>query len=389
MTKQDFLAKAYRSTVSNALGDAAKRIGDPDLINLSIGDPDFITPQEIIDSAFKCATDGHTNYTKPNGDPELIDAIAVFLREEYRSDVKPNEIMVTVGACHAMYVALCAILDEGDEVLVPDPYFTPYKDQVTMARGVFVSVPTDISTGFQLNFETLESLVTPKTKAILVNSPNNPTGAVYGRDVLEKLGAFALKHDLIVLSDEVYEALSYGQKHVSVLEIPTLRDRSIVFGSFSKSYAMTGWRIGYAVAPDYVISTMVQINESICFSAPSVSQRAALSALHKRKIVQPKLVNAFEERMSYGYRRIKSIQGLDVIAPKGGIYLFADIRKSNLSSTLFAQHLADEKKVLVLPGNVFGAYGEGYIRIAVTVGLDRLAIAFDRIEEFIRKEAGM
>lgn len=258
-----------------------------------------------------------------------------------------------------------------------------------MARGVFVSVPTEISTGFQLNFETLESLVTPKTKAILVNSPNNPTGAVYGRDVLEKLGEFALKHDLIVLSDEVYEALSYGQKHVSVLEIPTLRDRSIVFGSFSKSYAMTGWRIGYAVAPDYVISTMVQINESICFSAPSVSQRAALSALHKRNVVQPKLVNAFEERMNYGYRRIKAIQGLDVIAPKGGIYLFADIRKSNLSSSMFAQRLADEKKVLVLPGNVFGAYGEGYIRIAVTVGLDRLAIAFDRIEEFIQKEAGM
>jgi aspartate/methionine/tyrosine aminotransferase len=190
----------------------------------------------------------------------------------------------------------------------------------------------------------------------------------------------------------VYEALSFGQKHVSVLEIESLRDRSIVFGSFSKSYAMTGWRIGYAVAPDYVIRTMVHINESICFSAPSISQRAAIVAIKHRALVQPKLVRAFQERMNYGYTRINAIEGLQVMLPKGGIYLFVDIRKTGLGSDDFIQRLLDEKKVLALPGNVFGKQGEGFIRIAATVDLKKLEEAFDRIDfetlsnKIVRKE---
>ena len=379
-----FLAETYRHQTTNALGSAAKKIGDPELINLSIGDPDFVTPQEIIDEAFAQAGEGHTKYTKPSGDPQLVTAIRGFLKEEYQAHVEQDEIMVTVGACHAMYVAMSAILDEGDEVIVPDPYFVPYHDQVTMAGGKFVPLETNFETGFQLDLEALEKKITPRTKAILINSPNNPTGAVYGRDTLERLGKIAQKHSLIVLSDEVYEAISFGQKHVSVLEISDLKDRSIVFGSFSKSYAMTGWRIGYAIAPEYVISTMVHINESICFSAPSVSQRAALSALRQRHALQPALVAAFEERMVYGYGRIVATGTLDVSRPKGGIYLFVDIRKTKLSSEVFAARLLEEKKVLVLPGNVFGEAGEGFVRIAVTVDLEKLKIAFDRIEAFIK-----
>ena len=383
--KDRFLSSIYRTRTSNALGDAASRQGDPELINLSLGDPDFITPQEIIDEAFAHATNGHTRYTKPAGDPELVTAIRSFLSEEYQAETKSSEIMVTVGACHAMYVAMSAILDEGDEVIVPDPYFVPYFEQITMARGKFVSLKTRAEDDFDLDLTLLESLITPKTKAILINSPNNPTGAVYGRLTLEKLGELAAKYKLIILADEVYEAISFRAKHVSVLEIPSLRDRSIVFGSFSKSYAMTGWRIGYAVAPDYVIRTMVQINESICFSAPSISQRAAITAIKQRASIQPKLVKAFEERMDYGYQRINETDLLHVMKPKGGIYLFVDIRKTGLSSDDFAKQLLEAKKVLVLPGNVFGEQGEGFIRIAVTVDLKQLAIAFDRIEDFLKK----
>ncbi|TFG82516.1 MAG: aminotransferase class I/II-fold pyridoxal phosphate-dependent enzyme, partial [Erysipelotrichales bacterium] len=273
--KERFLSSIYRGQVANALGEAAGRLGDPELINLSLGDPDFITPQEIIDEAFIHASAGHTRYTKPAGDPELVQSIRSFIIEEYQREIAADEVMVTVGACHAMYVAMSAILDTGDEVIVPDPYFVPYYEQITMAGGKFVALPTRAEDDFNLDLTLLETLITPRTKAILINSPNNPTGAVYDRVTLEKLGELALKYKLIILSDEVYEAISFGKKHVSVLEIPALRDRSIVFGSFSKSYAMTGWRIGYAIAPDYVIRTMVQINESICFSAPSISQRAA------------------------------------------------------------------------------------------------------------------
>ena len=381
--QERFLSSIYRNRLSNALGDAASRQGDPELINLSLGDPDFITPQEIIDEAFSHATQGHTRYTRPAGDPELITSIISFVVEEYQARVQASEVMVTVGACHAMYVAMCAILDEGDEVIVPDPYFVPYYEQITMARGTFIALPTRSEDDFGLDLEKLESLITPKTKAILINSPNNPTGAVYDRITLEKLGVLAHTYNLIILADEVYEAISFKQKHVSVLEIEALRDRSIVFGSFSKSYAMTGWRVGYAIAPDYVIKTMVQINESICFAAPSISQRAAIIAIKHRAKLQPKLVRAFEERMEYGYQRINETEQLFVMKPKGGIYLFVDIRKTGLSSDVFAQRLLSEKKVLVLPGNVFGRQGEGFIRIAVTVDLKQLEIAFDRIEAFL------
>jgi len=383
--RERFLSSIYRTRSSNALGDAAGRQGDPELINLSLGDPDFITPQEIIDEAFAHASNGHTRYTKPQGDPELIKSISSFIHEEYQAEVLSSEIMVTVGACHAMYIAMSAILDEGDEVIVPDPYFVPYYEQITMAGGKFVPLPTKAEDDFEIDLVVLESLITPKTKAILINSPNNPTGAVYGRATLEKLGEIANKYKLIILADEVYEALSFRVKHVSVLEIPSLRDKSIVFGSFSKSYAMTGWRIGYAIAPDYVIRTMVQINESICFSAPSISQRAAITAIKHRATLQPKLIQAFEERMDYGYERINLIEELDVMKPKGGIYLFVDIRKTGLSSEAFSQRLLIEKKVLVLPGNVFGDQGEGFIRIAVTVDLRQLAVAFNRIEDFLKK----
>ncbi len=382
--KERFLASIYRTKSSNALGLAAGRLGDPDLINLSLGDPDFITPQEIIDEAFTQASQGHTRYTKPAGDPELIDSIRSFVHEEYQADPQASEIMVTVGACHAMYVAMCAILDEGDEVIVPDPYFVPYYEQITMARGKFVSLPTRTEDDFELDLELLETLITPKTKAVLINSPNNPTGAVYAKSTLEKLGVLANQYNFIVLSDEVYEAISFHAKHVSVLEIPTLKDRSIVFGSFSKSYAMTGWRIGYAIAPDFVIRTMVQINESICFSAPSISQRAAITAIKHRAQLQPRLIQAFQERMEYGYERINETDILHVMKPKGGIYLFVDIRKTKLSSDDFARLLLEKQKVLVLPGHLFGEEGEGFIRIAVTVDLNQLKTAFDRIEEFMK-----
>jgi aspartate/methionine/tyrosine aminotransferase len=378
-----FLAKKYLTDNSNPLSAVASLLGEKDIINLSIGDPDFITDITIIEGAFKDAVEGHTKYTKPAGDPELIKEIRRFYWEQYDIRVDEEEIMVTVGACHGMYVALQAIIDEGDEVIVPEPYFTPYKDQVEQAGGKLVTLTTKEEEGFNINIEALRGLVNKKTKAIIINSPNNPTGACYDRSTLEALAKLAEENDLIIISDEVYDALMFEEMHASILSVYGMKKRSILLGSFSKDYAMTGWRIGFAIAPDYVIKCMLQINEGICFSAPSISQRAAIHAIRNRNSIQPSLIEAFRERLVYAAERINSIKGMKVLKPKGSIYLFVNIKDTGMTSEEFSSLLIEKAKVVVLPGTAFGESGEGFVRIACTVGLEMLKEAFDRIEKLL------
>lgn len=375
-----FLAQKYLSDNSNPMSLAASFLGDKEIINLSIGDPDFITDEIIIDEAFKDAAKGHTKYTKPSGDPELIKEIMRFYWEEYDIRVDEAEVMVTVGACHAMYIALKAIIDEGDEVIVPEPYFTPYKDQIEQVGGKIVTLATTEEEGFNINIEALRKLVNEKTKAIIINSPNNPTGACYDRSILEALGRLAVEKNLIIISDEVYDAFMFNEKYTTILSIDGMKERSILLGSFSKAYAMTGWRIGYAIAPDYIINCMVQINESICFSAPSISQRASIHALRNRSYIQPFIIKSFEERMVYAAERINTIKGMKVLKPKGSIYLFVNIKGTGMTSAEFSKVLLEKTKVVVLSGKAFGEGGEGFIRIACTVSLKELREAFDRIE---------
>ncbi|MFL0267390.1 pyridoxal phosphate-dependent aminotransferase [Candidatus Clostridium radicumherbarum] len=378
-----FLAKKYLNYEPTPMSSNSSLLGDKDIINLSIGDPDLITNKIIIEEAFKDAVKGHTKYTKPSGNPELKTEIIKFYKEEYKITVMESEIMVTVGACHAMYLALKAIIDEGDEVIVPEPYFTPYKDQIEQAQGKIVTLVTSEDEGFNININELEKLVNENTKAIIINSPNNPTGACYDRGTLEALAKLAIEKDLIIISDEVYDAFMFKEKFTPILSIDGMKERSILLGSFSKGYAMTGWRIGFAIAPDYIINCIVEINEGICFSAPSISQRGAIYALKNRNIIQPEIISEFYERMVYAANRLNEIKGISVLEPLGSIYLFPNIKGTGMASAEFSEFLLKNAKVAVLSGDGFGESGEGYVRIACTVSIEQLKEAFDRIQRLL------
>lgn len=376
-----FLSKKYWNAVSTPLGesaDLAKKYDD--LINLSLGDPDLTTNSEIIDAALKDAYGGYTRYGDSAGDPELREEISSYYKDKYDYDIQINEIMIVVGACHGMYLALQAVLDEGDEVIVPEPYFTPYSQQIQAAGGKIVPLETFEEDGFQINIDRLKNLINHRTKAIIINTPNNPTGACLDKSTLEALAEVAINCDLLILADDVYGAFSFNEPFIPITTIPGMKERTITISSFSKDYCMTGWRIGYILAEHNIISCIRDINEGITYTAPSISQRAALHALRLRNAVQPEIVNEYKKRLLYTYERINRIPWMSVQNPGGSIYLFPSIKKTGLTSAEFSKKLLEEAHVLAVPGNAFGSSGEGYIRIACTVGIDKLKTAFDRIE---------
>lgn len=382
--KHRFLSKKYWKSATTAMAEAADtNKNDSSIINLSIGDLDLITNEVIIEQAFLDAKAGHTKYTNPLGDPELIDKLINFYNEDYKVNIKPSEIMMTVGACHGMYLALQAILDDEDEVIVPEPFFTPYSNQITLAKGKIVLLETKEEEKFHINVNKLRELINERTKAIVLNFPNNPTGACLNRKELEEIASVIIENDLIVIADEVYDVFSYNEDFFPMMSIEGMKERTITLGSFSKGYAMTGWRIGYAVAPDFIINCIRDINEGICFTAPSISQRAALHALTMRKNVQPEIVKEYKKRMLYAAERINSIPALSVNEPEGSIYMFINIKRTGLSSQEFSKLLKEKAKVIVIPGNAFGKSGEGYVRIACTVGLEKMREAFDRIKDLL------
>ena len=353
-----------------------------DVINLSLGDPDLITHELIIDKAFADAKAGHTKYTDFRGDPELRQEIVKFYKEEYNMEVADEEVFVSTSACMGMYLALEAILDDGDEVIIQAPYFTPYPQQVELARGIPVELPTYEEEDFQISTERMESLITERTKALVINSPSNPTGNCLTMETMEKIAAIAEKYDLVVIADDIYTAFSYQNPFVPFASLPGMRERTIILNSFSKNFTMTGWRLGNIIAPDYIIKTIQQINENMVFTAPSVSQRAGIYALRHRKEIQPDMVEEYRKRMFYAAERINQIPKLSVLyPPKGAFYLFVNIKKTGLSSVEASDMILREAHVLTLPGNAFGACGEGYVRIACTCGVDVLKEAFDRIEK--------
>ncbi len=381
--KHRFIAKRYWKDQSTAMGQSdvmAKSFDD--VINLSLGDPDLITHDIIINGAFEDAKKGHTKYTDFRGDPELRDEIIKFYKEEYDMDVKDEEIFVSASACLGMYLALEAILDEGDEVIMQAPYFTPYPQQVELARGIPVELPTYEEEDFQINTERLESLITERTKALIINSPSNPTGNALSMESMKKIAAIAEEHDLIVIADDIYTSFSYQREFIPFASLPKMKERTIILNSFSKNFTMTGWRVGNIIAPDYIIQIIQQINENVVFTAPSISQRAGIYALRHRKEVQPPMIEEYKKRMFYAADRINEIPKLSVLTPpKGSFYLFMNIKKSGLSSVEACDLILKKAHVLMLPGNAFGECGEGFVRIACTVNVDTLKEAFDRIEK--------
>ncbi len=380
--KHKFIAKRYWKDQCTAMGksdEMAKSFDD--CINLSLGDPDLVTNDLIIDKSYGDAKCGHTKYTDFRGDPELRTEICKYYKEEYHMDVKDEEVFVCASACLGMYLALEAILDDGDEVILQAPFFTPYPQQVELARGIPIELPTYEDEDFQINVERLESLITERTKALVINSPSNPTGNCLTVDTMGKISKIAVKHDLIVISDDIYTAFSYQNPFVPFATLSGMKERTIILNSFSKNFTMTGWRVGNIIAPDYIIKVIQQINENVVFTAPSISQRAAIHALRHRAQIQPPMVEEYRKRMFYAAERINQIPKLSVInPPKGSFYLFINIKETGLTSVQAAEKILEEAHVLMLPGDAFGACGEGYVRIACTVCVETLKEAFDRIE---------
>lgn len=380
--KHKFIAKRYWKDQSTAMGksdEMAKSFND--CINLSLGDPDLVTDDLIIRKSYEDARSGHTKYTDFRGDPELRQEICNYYQEEYGMEVRDEEVFVCASACLGMYLALEAIVDDGDEVILQAPFFTPYPQQVELARGIPVELPTYEDEDFQINIQRLESLITERTKALVINSPSNPTGNCLTVETMKRIAELAVKHDLIVISDDIYTAFSYQNPFVPFASLAGMRERTIILNSFSKNFTMTGWRVGNIIAPDYIIKVIQQINENVVFTAPSISQRAAIHALRHRAEIQPPMVEEYRKRMFYAAERINRIPKLSVISPpKGSFYLFINIKETGLTSQEAAEKILEEAHVLMLPGSAFGSCGEGYVRIACTVSVEALKEAFDRVE---------
>lgn len=380
--KHKYIAKRYWKDQSTPMGEVdelAKKYNN--VINLSLGDPDQTTHEGIIDYAFEQAKEGHTKYTAFRGDPELRDEISKFYKEAFEVELKDEQVMVTASACLGMYLALESILDPNDEVIIHAPYFTPYPQQIKLARGIPVELNTLEEENYQINIKRLEEQINERTKAIVLNSPNNPTGAVFSLETLNKVADIAIKYDLLIISDEIYGAYTFKENFNSMINIPRIRERLIVLNSFSKDYTMTGWRVGNIIAPKEIIKTCQLVNENVVFTAPSISQRAAIYALRNRNKIQPPMVALYKERVMYAAKRINQVDWMSVPEPKGTFYLFINIKKTKLSSKEISRLILDEAQVLTIPGNAFGSCGEGYIRIACTVSIEKLEEAFDRIEK--------
>ncbi|MFS0991590.1 pyridoxal phosphate-dependent aminotransferase [Enterococcus casseliflavus] len=350
----------------------------PNLIDLSIGDPDLITDATIIDAAFADVKAGHTKYTASDGSADFIQTVVDFYQKQYQLTFSPSQVRGTVGALHGMYLALAAIIDPGDEVIIHEPYFSPYKQQVELVGGVPVFIPTFEKDSFQIDVEVLKAAITEKTRAIIINSPNNPTGAVFSPETFEKIAAVAIEHDLLILSDEVYEAFCFDDTFVPMAVFAP--ENTITFSSFSKAFAMTGWRIGYMIAPESINLTAKLINEAIAYSAPTPSQRAGIYALNHYDTLVPQVVAVFKERLTYIEQRVAEIPFLSLSPVKGSMYAFINIEQTGLDSVSFVEKLLKETSVLMIPGKAFGeTTGDGYVRLAATQSLDLLKEAFDRI----------
>ena len=378
--EKDYVSSRYAHGHPSMLGDlGAQAERFDDLINFSLGDPDLKTDDRIIDAAAAAAHAGCTHYTHPRGLPELRQGIRDFYRQEFGFAVADEELTVTTSACQGMWAVMQAVLDPGDEVIVPEPYFSPYKDQIEMAGGVLVPLPTCEEENFEVNVNRIEGLIGPHTRAILFNTPNNPTGSCFGRAALEVIADVARRHDLLVIADDIYTIFSYAGPFIPIGTLPGMAQRTVTVRSFSKDYCMTGWRIGYIIAPPQVIEAVRLVNEANVYSAPSPSQCAAIAALRLRREVQPPIIAEFRRRTEAACAAIGEISYLSVLPPQGSIYLFVNIKRTGLTSMEFTRQLLMRYHVFVVPGNAFGDSGEGYVRLALTMGVERIRAAFDRL----------
>lgn len=359
-----------------------------DTISLGVGEPDFITPYHIRNAAINSIVDGETQYTPNRGLLALREEISGYLQKRYQITYDPQkEILVTVGASESIDVALRALISDGDEVLVPEPSYVSYSPSVIFAGGTPVGVETRENTDFRLSAQRVREAITPRTKALILPYPNNPTGAVMGREELEELAQVVRERELLVISDEIYSELTYGGKHVSFASLPGMWPYTLTINGFSKSFAMTGWRVGYICGPGELISVMNRIHQYGILCAPRQGQAAALEALRSGR------ENGYEDvrqmRESYNRRRRLMVDGLRKMGlhcfePRGAFYVFPSIQSTGLSSETFCERLLQEKRVACVPGTAFGPCGEGYIRCSYATAVDKLNVALERMADFVQ-----
>ena len=359
-----------------------------DVISLSIGEPDFDTPAHICEAGIASLQAGKTHYTSNSGMLELRQAIADDLRRLYGVTYDPkDEIIITVGASEALYLSMMALLDAGEEVIVPEPCFVAYAPEVELAGGVARRISTSVQEGFQVRTEDIRAALSPRTKAILIGNPNNPTGTVISRPRMLEIAGLAQERDLIVISDEIYARLVYGVEHVCCAALPGMRERTILLNGFSKAYAMTGWRIGYVAGPRELIAPMLRVHQYTIMCAGTTPQIAALRALQAG---DPDVEYMHE---IYARRRQRIVSGLNAMGltcfePGGAFYAFPSIQSTGLTSAEFCERLLREEKVAVVPGSAFGACGEGYIRCSYAASFENIEEALRRMGRFVQKVRG-
>jgi aminotransferase len=356
-----------------------------DVISLGIGEPDFDTPWHVRESTVFALERGATHYTSNFGYLELRRALARYVSKVFGAEYNPeNEILITVGVSEALDLALRALLNPGDEVLYHEPCYVSYRATVLFAHGVPVAVETKPDNGFRLTRAMLEAKATPRTKVLMLNFPNNPTGAIMSRPDLEDISAFARERDLLVVSDEIYGELTYDAPHTSIISLPGLRERTVFLHGFSKAWAMTGFRLGYACGPADLIEAMMKIHQYTMLCASSLSQKAALEALARPETDVAEMVNEYRRRRNYLVGAFRDL-GIQCHQPLGAFYAFPSVSRFGLSSRDFALNLLHEEKVAVVPGTAFGECGEGFVRCAYATSLDNIKEAVKRIQRFIAK----
>jgi len=352
-------------------------------ISLGVGEPDFDTPWHIREEGIYSLERGKTHYTSNSGLKELRQEITKYLNRKYDLKYDPlKEVLVTVGGSEAIDMAFRAMLEPGDEVIITTPCYVSYEPCAVLAGASVKTINLKNENEFRLTKEELEEAITPKSKILIMNFPNNPTGAIMEKKDLEAIAKVIIDHDLFVISDEIYSELSYFNNHVSIASLPNMMERTLVINGFSKSFAMTGWRLGYACGPEWLIKQMTKIHQFAIMCAPTSSQYAAVEALKNGDDDVNQMRESYDERRRYVLHRLAEM-GLPCFEPKGAFYLFPDIRQFKMSSDEFCLKLLNDKKVVVVPGNAFGESGEGFIRISYAYSIDNLKVALNRLSEFI------
>ncbi len=355
------------------------------VISLGVGEPDFATPWHISEAAIYSIERGYTMYTSNLGMPELREELSRYLKDTHKLEYKPNsELLITVGVSEALDLAMRAVINPGDEVIMPDPCYVSYSPCVILAGGIPVMVPTSQENNFEISAADVEAKITSKTRAIILGYPANPTGAVMPENKLKEIAEVARRHNLLIVSDEIYAKLVYGAAHTCLAALPGMKESTILLGGFSKAYAMTGWRIGYAAAPEEIISAMTKIHQYTIMSAPTMGQVAAIEALKSGEDSVTEMVEEYNRRRMVIVEGLNDI-GLSCFEPKGAFYAFPSIKATGMTSEEFAERLLIEEKVAVVPGNAFGKGGEGYIRCCYATSMAELEEALSRMKRFVAK----